>query len=188
MNPLFVAAGDVQELCLEHGWPFCFIGGLAVLRWGEPRLTRDVDVTIVTGFGGEEPVISSLLDRYSSRVDRPAEFARENRVLLLRDGTGVPIDVALGALPFEERAAQRASAHAFEHGFELRTCSAEDLVVMKVFAGRDGDWADVVGIVARQGDALDPEVIWSEIRPLLRVKGDSHAAERLGRLVPDPRR
>lgn len=186
MNPLFVAAGHVEELCRGHGWPFCFIGGLAVLRWGEPRLTRDVDVTIVTGFGGEEPVISTALDRFASRVDRPAEFARDNRVLLLRDDTGVPIDVALGALPFEERAVQRASSYAVGEDLSLHTCSAEDLVVMKVFAGRDRDWADVTGIVTRQGDSLDAAVIWEELHPLLQVKRDRHAAERLHRLVPEP--
>lgn len=39
MNPVFGAALEVQELCRGKGWRFCFIGGLAVQRWGEPRLT-----------------------------------------------------------------------------------------------------------------------------------------------------
>jgi hypothetical protein len=29
MNPLFVAAAAVQELCRNRDWGFCFIGGLA---------------------------------------------------------------------------------------------------------------------------------------------------------------
>lgn len=185
MNPLFAAASHVDELCRTQGWPFCLIGGLAVLRWGEPRVTRDVDVTIVTGFGGEEPVIAAVLRRFTSRIDRPVEFARQNRVLLLRDGNGVPIDVALGGLPFEERAAQRASPYAFEEGLRLSTCSAEDLIVMKVFAGRDGDWADVIGIASRQRGALDEGVIWSELPTLLEVKGDRVAGDRLRGLLAD---
>lgn len=36
---------------------FCFIGGLALLRWGEPRTTRDTNLTLLTGFGGEERFI-----------------------------------------------------------------------------------------------------------------------------------
>lgn len=42
MNPLFAAAAEIQQLCVQAEWPFCFIGGIAVLRWGEPRVTRDV--------------------------------------------------------------------------------------------------------------------------------------------------
>lgn len=48
MNGLFSAAELVQDLCEREGWEFCFIGGLAVQRWGEPRVTRDVDLTLLT--------------------------------------------------------------------------------------------------------------------------------------------
>ncbi len=55
-------------------------------RWGEPRETVDVDLTLLTGFGGEGPFIHALLDRYEGRIDDAAGFARANRVLLLRAG------------------------------------------------------------------------------------------------------
>ena len=51
MNPIFAAAREIQDFCRGRGWRSCVIGGLAVQRWGEPRLTRDVDVTLLTGFG-----------------------------------------------------------------------------------------------------------------------------------------
>ena len=38
-------------------------GGLAVQRWGEPRLTRDADLTLLTGFGKEARFASALLER-----------------------------------------------------------------------------------------------------------------------------
>ena len=41
MNPLYAAAAEVQEFLQERGWPFCFIGGLALARWGQPRTTQD---------------------------------------------------------------------------------------------------------------------------------------------------
>ncbi len=37
------------------------------------------------------------------------EFALRYRVVLVRSQAGVPVDVALGAMPFEERAVARAS-------------------------------------------------------------------------------
>ena len=51
MTAVIQAAAEVQAFCEELGWRFCFIGGLAVLRWGEPRETVDVDLTLLTGFG-----------------------------------------------------------------------------------------------------------------------------------------
>jgi hypothetical protein len=183
VNPLLAAAAQVQDLCAASGWRFCFIGGLAVLRWGEPRLTRDVDLTIVTGFGGETPVVLAALERFASRVEDPVAFAGANRVLLLRASNGIPIDVALGGLPFEERAAQRSSLFLYGEGALLRTCSAEDLVVMKVFAGRDGDWADIAGLVARCGGELDTASVWEELTPLLEAIGAPERAVRLRALL-----
>jgi len=41
VNPLFAAAVEVERFCERRGWQFCSIGALAVIRWGEPRLTRE---------------------------------------------------------------------------------------------------------------------------------------------------
>lgn len=183
MNALFTAATEVEQFCGHRGWGFCFIGGLAVLRWGEPRLTLDVDLTLLTGYGNEEPFIEALVSAFAGRLEDTAGFARQHRVVLLRSGNGTPIDVALGALPFEQRAVSRALPFDVGEGHTLRVCSAEDLVVHKVFAGRDRDWADVEGVVIRQAGALDTELIWSELRPLLVLKEDRDAEERLAALL-----
>jgi hypothetical protein len=47
MNAIFAAALDLQGFCDKRGWRCCFIGGLAVQRWGEPRMTRDADLTLL---------------------------------------------------------------------------------------------------------------------------------------------
>ena len=52
MNALVAAAADIEHFCRGHKWRSCIIGGLAVQRWGDPRQTRDVDLTVVTGLGG----------------------------------------------------------------------------------------------------------------------------------------
>lgn len=166
---LRVAAG-LQDFCERRDWRFCFIGGLALQRWGEPRETADVDVTLLTGFGGEEPFISALLDRYPGRIDDAAGFARANRVLLLRSASGVGIDVALGGLPFEESVVSRATRFSFPGDVPLRTCSAEDLVVLKAFAARGRDWVDVEGIIVRQTGTLDWKYIDEHLGPLAELK------------------
>ena len=61
----------------------------------------------------------------------------------------------------------------------LRTCSAEDLVVLKAFAGRDVDWLDIGGVAVRQAGRLDERLIFRELEPLLELKGSLDSADRL---------
>jgi hypothetical protein len=86
-------------------------------------------------------------------------------------------------MPFEERAVDRSSGFDVGSGVVLTTCSADDLVVHKSFAGREKDWLDVRGIVVRQGAALDQRLIWEELRPLLELRDDPRIAERLTALL-----
>jgi hypothetical protein len=64
INELAATAAELQRFIEQNGWEFCFIGGLAVQAWSEPRFTRDVDLTLLTGFGTEERYIDALLSRY----------------------------------------------------------------------------------------------------------------------------
>ena len=171
MSALFEAARDLQAFLESHQWRFCFIGGLAVLRWGEPRFTRDADVTLLCPFGSEDEVVKPLLDSgYVGRISHTREFARQNRVLLLQAHNGVPISVALGILPFEEWMIERSSLFAFEANCTLRTCSAEDLVILKLFAFRPRDVLDVETVVIRQRGALDWQYIETNLQPLSDIK------------------
>lgn len=81
----------------------------------------------------------------------------------------------------------RASDYLIGEGHTLLTCSAEDLIVFKVFAGRPQDWLDVESILTRQGDQLDREQIREELDPLLALKEDLEASARLEALFSSPR-
>jgi len=179
VNPLLAAALELQACCRAESWRFCFIGGLVVQRWGEPRLTQDADLTVITGFGSEAPFVDTLLAHFEGRLPDAREFALRNRVLLIRSSGGVPLDVALGAMPFEEHAVARASDFAIAPGVVIRTCSAEDLIVFKAFAGRARDWLDIEGIAVRQAGRLDERLIWAELVPLLELKESPEDAQRL---------
>lgn len=182
-NPIVQAAAELQRFCHAEGWHFCFIGGVAVQRWGEPRLTLDADLTVITGFGQEPTFIDALLGRFDGRRPDARDFAIRNRVLLLAASNGVPLDISLGAMPFEERAVARATDFAIAPGVTIRTCSAEDLVVMKTFAGRDRDWLDIRGIIVRQAGTLDRGLILTELEPLLELKEDPDSGPRLRTLL-----
>jgi hypothetical protein len=182
MNDIFAAATEVEQIVRRAGFRFCFIGGLAVQRWGAPRMTADVDLTVITGFGGEEPYVDALLTALRGRIDDAREFALRHRSLLLAASNGIHVDVALGAMPFEERTVERASPFVLVDGATVTTCSAEDLVVHKAFAARDKDWLDIAGIAARQPN-LDRDLVFAELVPLLELKEDTATEPRLRALL-----
>ena len=68
MIDLFQTAAGLQAFCDERGWSSCCIGGIAVQRWGEPRVTRDVDLALLAGFSGEDAFIDALLGSYAGRI------------------------------------------------------------------------------------------------------------------------
>ena len=71
---------------------------------GVARFTADIDAT-VWGDELDLAMLSASLGGQSilPRIEDAVAFARRSRVLLLRhDPTGVPIDVSIAALPFED--------------------------------------------------------------------------------------
>jgi len=163
----------LQQFIESRQWRFCFIGGLAVQHWGEPRLTRDIDLSVLTGFGSEAQYIDSLLTAYAPRMEGAREFALKRRVLLLRSEAGIGIDVSLAALPFEESVVDRAVPVELLPGMAIRICSPEDLIIMKVFAGRDTDLRDSRSIAVRQSSrALDWSYIERNVTDLSELKED----------------
>ena len=181
MKPLLAAATEIQDFLRGAGELFCFIGAIALLRWGQPRFTRDVDLTLLCRYGAEAQPVDRLLKVFAPRIPDARDFALTNRVVLLRSRSGIPIDVALGSLPYEERCVSRASEFDFGEG-ALVTCSAEDLVVLKAFAGRGQDWADIESILIRRGSSLDWTLIFTELEPLAKVRDVPGLLDRLRQL------
>lgn len=182
MNLLFAAALYVQEFLEARQWRYCFIGGLAVLRWGEMRATGDIDLLVLTGIGNDEHFIDGLIDRFRSRVADPAEFALSNRVILLTTASGVPVDLSMGGIPFEASVVARARRHDFAPGVGLQICSAEDLVVLKAFADRLQDWRDIEGVLLRTAAQIDWEYVPVQLEPLCALKESPEILRRLEEL------
>ncbi|MFM8460173.1 MAG: hypothetical protein ACKOB0_14780 [Chthoniobacterales bacterium] len=166
IGPLLEAALEVQTYLEEHQARFCFIGGVAVQRWGEPRFT-------------DEKWTDLLLGKFEARYPGAREFALQRRVLLVRSKNGTDLDISLGGLPFEKNCIGRASRWLFADGRYLLTCSAEDLVVHKAFANRPLDWVDIEGVIMRQGPGLKTAQIFGELQPLAELKEEPEIVTRL---------
>lgn len=180
MLDLVHAAAKLQSQLDVLGLPNCIIGGLALQAWGEIRVTRDADFTVLTDFIDEEDKVRAILGLLTPRRPDALEFALRNRVVLGLAEGNVSVDLGIGGFEFERRVVERAQTVEFAPLVWLKVCSAEDLVIMKVFAGRDRDWSDIKGIIGRQGDKLGWDLIESELPDLLDL---ADAPERMGILL-----
>ncbi|OGA68030.1 MAG: hypothetical protein A3G81_20465 [Betaproteobacteria bacterium RIFCSPLOWO2_12_FULL_65_14] len=68
MGTVLEAAFEVQSFLVQAGERFCFIGALALQRWGEPRATRDVDLTLLCPFGAEAAAIVERLNELRRKL------------------------------------------------------------------------------------------------------------------------
>jgi hypothetical protein len=89
------------------------------------------------------------------------------------------VDIALGALAYESEMIQRAADAQFGPDIALRICSAEDLLVLKAFADRPQDRADIVGIAQRSGRRIDWDAVEVRLAPLAAAKDAPDIMNRL---------
>jgi len=164
VNPRSEAAWELHQFLTSLGIPYAIIGGIAVQFWGEPRLTKDVDLTIAVPLDEPERVIRAIVERFRSRRPDPLEFARRARVVLIWASNDCPVDISLALPGYEDEVMRRAVNYEIERGKTVRLCSAEDLIIHKAVAGRPQDVADIEGVVYRQQDALDASYIRSWLR------------------------
>ncbi|HXG86454.1 MAG TPA: nucleotidyl transferase AbiEii/AbiGii toxin family protein [Pyrinomonadaceae bacterium] len=181
MIPIVKTAFEIQNFLEKKDWRFCIIGGIALQIRGEPRLTNDVDLTLLTGFGNEEVYVRALIEKFIPRIKNAEEFALKNRVLLLKTEDKIGIDISLGALPLEEEAISRASYEKYLPGISLKICSSEDLIILKAFADRLRDWADIETVIIKQ-DKLDWDYIYRQLTPLVELKDAPEILEKLERI------
>lgn len=182
LGDLIAAAARLQQSWDQQGIKFCFIGGIAVQYWGEPRMTNDVDATVAGEFGSERQLATQLLQGMKARIEDAVEFATINRVLLMRDSQGVSIDASLAAMPYELGVIERSRNEEIRPGLSIRLCSASDLIILKAFANRPRDWEDIRGVLIRSSDRLDRDFIRAELAILAELKEEPEILVQLEQL------
>lgn len=103
---------------------------------------------------------------FETRVENIDEFAARTRVFpAIHRATQMGVDLVLAGTGIEELFFERSQRHVME-GVKIPVASPEDVVAMKVLAGRNKDLDDVSAIVAAQGSALDLTLIRDTLRDL----------------------
>lgn len=137
---------------------YCLIGALAVTAWGHVRSTRDVDLLVLADNPGRTQLIDSLIAHGFTRNTAWIERNPMAEDLVLRlshpSQPGIPLDL-LFAIDDHGQAtlAHRRPLHVL--GISLWVCSPEDLIILKLKAGRPHDFEDALGIVKNGELQLD---------------------------------
>jgi len=172
------ATWELHVFLTRLGVPYVIIGGLAVRQWGEPRFTQDVDVTAMFPLEDPLPLLQELAAHFAPRLPDAVDFARRQRVLLVRASNGVSLDISLGLPGYEEEVMARAVNWELESGKIVRLCSAEDLIIHKAVAGRPQDLRDIEGVIYRQGPALDAVIVRRWLSAFAEVLEQPELSER----------
>jgi predicted nucleotidyltransferase len=132
---------------------YMVIGGQAVLLYGEPRLTKDIDITLGVGVEGFTQ-ITDLARELSLKilVDNPEAFVHKTMVLpVIEDASGIRVDFIFSHSPYEQQAITR-TREVQLGATAVKFASLEDVVIHKIIAGRGRDIDDVKAILLKNPD------------------------------------
>ena len=166
---LLRALGEV----LPRWGAWYLFGAQAVIAYGVPRLSADVDVTLRLTPDAPERFAEEMAHAgFQIRVDDP-EFVRRTRVMpFVHASTGMPLDVVLAGSGLEDEFLSRARLLDVG-GTKVPTIHPEDLIIAKVLAGRPKDIEDARGVWAIHGATLDAGRIETVLRQLEEALGQS---------------
>lgn len=157
-----------------HRW--YLFGAQAAILYGAPRMSEDVDATVFLNDGSTAASILPLLEAGGFRPTvLDADFFEQTRVVpAIHGATGIPVDLVVGGPGLEESFYARRGMRRIG-GQDVPVIALEDLVALKVLAGRDRDRDDVRSLLAVRPD-LDTE----RVRETLALLDEALA---LGELV-----
>lgn len=149
LAPLLAALRDLVAWLQAEYVPGVVIGGVAASLLGRPRVTRDVDAVVLLDEGRWSKFLATgARFGFTPRLSDTLAFAQKARVLLVRhEPSGIDVDVAFGALPFEEEAIARAIWIDLGGDVRLPLPAPEDLIIMKAVAHRPRDLADIESVL-----------------------------------------
>ncbi len=119
----------------NHGIPYAIIGGQAVLVHGQPRITRDIDISLGVDADRLPEMLDIVAEPASFPHERPQRFRGRTMVLpVLDEASSVRVDFIFSNSLFEAEAIKRAKTIKIL-GRDASFASPEDLIVHKVIAG-----------------------------------------------------
>jgi hypothetical protein len=177
MEGLFQSVISLQKLLHEAGIPSIIIGGLAVAVWGEPRLTRDVDLKVLLDRQDADRLLELLSTNYQPLVSNPLDTLLKQGLIFIQDSQGTRLDLLLADTLYDVTAIQRGCDVEVQPGILIRLCTPEDLIIYKLISTRLRDHEDARSIVRRQHGSLDDDYIIDWLMQFEAALNDSTLVE-----------
>jgi predicted nucleotidyltransferase len=164
---------EIVEQLAAHTIQYCLVGGLAATLRGRMRNTEDVDLVIATDVDEAIRFLHALpSDQFGPLFPEVEQVARTACILALEHvQTRITLDLAIGMSGFEQQIVRRSESILIAGKF-VNVATAEDLILMKILAGRPQDQQDIEGIVASHRDTIDWEYCETVARQLEEAVAD----------------
>jgi len=164
--------------------PYMIIGGQAVLLYGRPRLTRDIDITL--GVDTDKlALIEGVCEKLKLRilVENAEDFARDTRVLPTEEpDSKMRVDFIFSFTPYEAQAIKNAKKVLMDD-YPVKFASCEDLIIHKMVAGRAIDEEDVTSILVKNRDTIDLKYVEKWLSEFARISGHEGISTRFNDLL-----
>ena len=173
MQPAAVDLLKALSAVLDRWGRWYVFGAQAVVAYGVPRFSADVDVTVQLAPDEPERFVRDMeAGGFILRVDDP-EFVRRTRVMpFVHVATGMPLDVVLAGSGLEEEFLSRAKTTNIG-GANVPVIDISDLLIAKVLAGRPKDIEDAGSLWRLRGSHIDRRRIRRVLRLLEEALGQS---------------
>lgn len=163
----------------DQRYRYAVIGGIALAYWGVVRTTYDVDIKVLVPELDYGVIRASLREAFPTSA---RHLAPENPLIVSVLIEDVIVDFLLALPGYEEMIVERAVLGDLD-GLSTRVCTAEDLIIQKVVAGRGKDWPDVEALLMFQGDHLDAAYIEDILGQFADALDKPQMLEEYGELV-----
>lgn len=139
--------------------PYMIIGGQAVLLYGNPRMTKDIDITLGVDVEELERIVRVAGALDLEIIPRDFEpFVEKTSVLPTRDRkSSIRVDFIFSFTPYERQAIGRAKTIILNR-VPVMFAEVEDVIIHKLFAGRPRDLEDVRSILLKNPGINDEYV------------------------------
>jgi hypothetical protein len=134
------------------------------LLYGEPRLTRDIDITLGVDTGYVDELLTVVRELSLKPIPENIKlFVQQTMVLpALEKTTGIRVNFIFSFTTYEIEAIKRVRKITIM-GRKVCFASPEDVIIHKIFAGRPRDIEDVKSIILKNPD-IDTKYIRSWLK------------------------
>jgi hypothetical protein len=140
----------IAEAFEKEHIPYMIISGQAVLLYGEPRLTKDIGITLGLDINELHRIRNIAIQiGLTLLVQNEEKFVRETMVLpTIHESSGFRVDLIFSFSKYEQEALKRVNKIRIG-SIDVCYASLEDVLIQKTISGRPRDIEDIKAMILK---------------------------------------